>query len=216
MLLDWWEKNTNTAEFQSWVGDKDAETKKMCRAYVKSKGYLSLLDVAAGLCVDYFGYKEEYPQLAYSAVEMTKPFVEWAAVRGVDVTRGDIEALPFPDKTFEVVYGRHILEHLHYYDIALKEMIRVAKYEVIVVFFLKPNHTGDLIRFRAGKFEAIDPGYTDGKIIVPQETANGVFHNVYRQKGIEDLALSTGRVESLWWEELPEEKILHLNLREKA
>lgn len=45
----------------------------------------------------------------------------------INPVRGDVCAIPFPDKTFEWVCCVHVLEHVGRPDIACKELMRVAK-----------------------------------------------------------------------------------------
>jgi ubiquinone/menaquinone biosynthesis C-methylase UbiE len=44
-----------------------------------------------------------------------------------DVAQGDILALPFPDKSFDFIIARHMLEHVEDIQGALKELSRVGK-----------------------------------------------------------------------------------------
>jgi SAM-dependent methyltransferase len=54
------------------------------------------------------------------------------AVEGTTYQQGNIEALPFPDNSFDVVICSHILEHVKDFDKAVSEIKRVAKKKVIV------------------------------------------------------------------------------------
>lgn len=53
-------------------------------------------------------------------------------VPGTTYVKGNIEALPFPDKSFDVVICSHILEHVKDFDKAVSEIKRVAKKKIIV------------------------------------------------------------------------------------
>jgi ubiquinone/menaquinone biosynthesis C-methylase UbiE len=44
----------------------------------------------------------------------------------VNFKLGTINKIPFPENSFEVVYCRHVIEHQPYYEIPLKEMLRVS------------------------------------------------------------------------------------------
>lgn len=48
---------------------------------------------------------------------------------------GDMNALPYKDDSFDLVYTRHTLEHLQYYTNAVKEIFRVARKQVVIVLF---------------------------------------------------------------------------------
>ncbi len=53
-------------------------------------------------------------------------------VAGTQYKQGNIENLPFPDKSFDVVVCSHILEHVKDFDRAVSEIKRIAKKKVIV------------------------------------------------------------------------------------
>lgn len=56
-----------------------------------------------------------------------------AAIAGVDFTAADAEALPWPDRSFDVVVSTHTLEHVQDLRAALGELRRVAREHVVVV-----------------------------------------------------------------------------------
>ena len=56
---------------------------------------------------------------------------------------GRAQNLPCQDSSYDIVYARHLLEHLDSYQDAIKEMIRVAKKEVLIVFFSSPEKSFD-------------------------------------------------------------------------
>ena len=51
---------------------------------------------------------------------------------GIDVVRGDINALPFKDEEFDLAIGGEVLEHLLNPGAGLRELFRVAKKRVII------------------------------------------------------------------------------------
>ena len=145
----WWqqclENDVPLATFENWLGDMQAQSRVAMRNHVKKMGYHSLLDAPSGLCIDYFGLQEEGIPIAYQGLDITPKLVSLAAQREIPVALGSIEKLPFEDSQFDVCYARHILEHLQHYHLALTELIRAAKREVLVVFFIKPTHLKDRI-----------------------------------------------------------------------
>jgi len=48
-------------------------------------------------------------------------------LENVDYLQGDVHALPFKSASYDVIYGRYILEHLHDPATALREAFRVLK-----------------------------------------------------------------------------------------
>ena len=53
---------------------------------------------------------------------------------GVDyVVDLDKSPLPFPDNSFDTVCSHHFLEHLQHPELAVREMVRVAKTNIIII-----------------------------------------------------------------------------------
>lgn len=196
----WW--NSNLADphqletFQKWVGDHTALSKRLSRRHVQRCGYQSVLDCGCGMCSEFDGYQVDQYPIAYSGHDSCTHLVEMARQRGVAVTHGSVEKLPHPDASIDVVFCRHVLEHLETYRACLGEMLRVARYEVLVVFFIKPHD---------GPTECASP----------YETATmGFFNNRYNRPEIESLLASDARVGSWYWEHVDgQECVLHVCLK---
>lgn len=194
----WWQlsldKTVPFERFASWLGDVDAQSRVAMRQYVKEKGYKTLLDVPSGLCIDYFGFQRDGLCIQYYGLDITQKLVKKAQKQGIDVAWGNIERMPYPDNTFDITYARHIVEHLPYYEKALSELIRVAKYETLIVFFIPPTHKNDFI----------DYDKLDGHM---------VYHNRYNREKLEQYVLSHSKVNSIEWTVLSDnEEILHVFL----
>lgn len=104
-----------------------------------------MLDIPCGAGTDYFGILHDTIKIAYQGIEITPKLVTFCKDKGVPVLQGSIEQIEFFDSSFDIAYARHILEHLSYYHKALHELIRVAKKEVLVVFFIPPQSMPDKI-----------------------------------------------------------------------
>ncbi len=145
---EWWEKclggTVSIEDFAGWLGDLNSPSRVLMRDHVRKKGYRSLLDVPAGLCIDYFGLKRDGLEIDYMGVDITPKLVFRAQLENIPVCEGDIKHLPFEDNRFEISYARHILEHLSGYEEAVSELIRVASRETLIVFFIAPTE-GELI-----------------------------------------------------------------------
>lgn len=185
----WWQENlpARLEEFKAWVGDSNAPTKVAVREHVMAAGHRSLLDCGCGLCVDYDAYRAAGYEIAYHGLDYTPFFVESACARGIHVAQGSIESIPFPDASFDVVYARHVLEHLPHYRDALSETVRVAKREVVFVFFLKPKEDEDIIDFN-------------------QEL--NLFHNTYDRRAINVMLSTMPRVDTWQWIDLSDAECL--------
>lgn len=78
--------------------------------------------------------------IKYHVCDVTPQVVDLAEAEGIPAKIGDIEALPYEDGEFSLVYCRHVWEHLEYYEKALDEMLRVSSKYVVVVLWLFGEH----------------------------------------------------------------------------
>lgn len=183
--MNWWDKNYKRSDFRGWIAQDSNSTRKRLAELVKPYG--SVLDCACGTCMDYFEYKSQGIPIKYKGVDFCEGLVEEAKEKGIDCVHGSIEELPFKDKSFDIVTARHILEHLDYYEKAISEMCRVAKKEVIVIFFLPLREKDMLQKDKALNYE--------------------VNVNEYGKKKLEDYASKFG---SLEWIPMGSETILRI------
>ncbi len=102
-----------------------------------------VLDAACGSCVNYEVFRNHKVPCVYTGLDRTDKLLEEARRRyGDEITlvKGFVQEMPLPDESQDVVILRHIVEHLEEgYELAIKEALRVAKKEVILVFFLTPR-----------------------------------------------------------------------------
>lgn len=181
-------------EFAGWWGNETAISRILVRLHVSQKHYTSLLDVGCGFCVDYEPFKKSCPNLDYQGLDISSVFVKNAFERGIAVHWGRVQEIPFADSSFEVVIARHLLEHLDSYQMAIKEMVRVASKEVIITFFSKPfEGVSDRLSF-------VDVGgYT-------------VYQNRYSRSKLEQFLKTIEKIKSYTWQEVKnkDESILHI------
>jgi len=85
------------------------------------KKQMNILDVGCG------GRLEEHRPL--SGENVVSVDIDTEAKASV---RGDIQLLPFPDNSFDIVYASHVLEHVHNPMQAVEELKRVTKNIVII------------------------------------------------------------------------------------
>ncbi len=184
----WWQKNLDSKIeiFASWIGDYNSESKVLARNYISSKGYKSIVDCGCGLCTEYFGYKADNYVIDYVGVDATPKLVELAKSKGIDVRQGYIEKIPLPDNFAEVSYIRHIVEHLPSFEPAVKEAIRIASKEVIVIFFIKP----------------------DDSTIINFDPSERLYHNKYSKSDIERSLNENPKVKSFNWIDINQNEIL--------
>ena len=136
---EWWEKNVPSRlnEFVSWLGTSENITRLFMKEFVVNNNIKSILDTACGPCIDYEVLRNV--GIEYCGVDSTSILVSMALLRGINVKKANIEELPFEDKSFDMVYGRHILEHLEYYEKAITEAVRCSRKYIMYTFFLKHN-----------------------------------------------------------------------------
>jgi ubiquinone/menaquinone biosynthesis C-methylase UbiE len=166
-ISNWWNKNINDgliSTFTGWVGDFNSESKIIVRRYIISKNYKSILDVGCGLCDTYYGYKNDNYDIKYTGLDSCKYFIQTATTNNIDIIESDMNKINLPDSSYDIVYGRHILEHMPSFEDSLGEMIRISKYETIVVFFIKPGDKKE-IRY---------------------DSVTDLYHNIYSKIEIEN------------------------------
>ncbi len=197
----WWQEKLADPKmmttFQGWLGDINAPSRLAARSYIMSKQYKSILDLGCGLCTELDGYiKSNYP-IEYFGVDITERLVEAAKKREINCVLGSAENIPMVNCSVDVVYARHLLEHLSYYENAIVEMVRCAKKEVVVVFFMKPHEQPDHINYAL---------------------YNGcyLYHNCYDKKKMDHFIGKLFRVKSVNWQDVNNaaETILHIVLEQ--
>jgi ubiquinone/menaquinone biosynthesis C-methylase UbiE len=99
-----------------------------------------VLDIACGTCVNWEVFKLCGVKCNYVGLDRTEGMLKEADKRyGDEITlhRGYAQETELPDDFADVVIIRHILEHLQEgYEDAIREGIRLASKELILVFFL--------------------------------------------------------------------------------
>lgn len=196
----WWDfclgNTVSYSLFAQWLGDIRAPSRVAVKNHLLKAGYKSILDVACGLCIDYYVFNNANPNINYHGIDISQKLVARARAAGINVIHADIDNIPYDDNMFDIVYGRHILEHLDHYKRAMGELIRLAKKEVLIVFFIKPSNAKD---------DIIDQGFLDGHTI---------YHNTYSQSNFVDYILSYEKVNHIIWEQVNDKEIIaHIMLK---
>lgn len=175
----WWDQNLDTRfqEFESWVGDSNHPSKKMFRDYIKDKGYKSLIDLGCGNATEFFAYQQENPEMEYLGADSSIFLYNRNRNMGVPMTLMRDDKVILPDKHSEVVFSRHVLEHQPSFKPLLSEMIRLAKKEVVNVFFIAPKE----------------------KEIINYDPIDNLFHNTFCIDEIEDYLRNHEDVQTFSW-----------------
>lgn len=102
-----------------------------------------VLDAACGTCVNWETFKLLGTKCRYTGMDRTQKMIDHARKlydNQIDLQLGYVQNMPFQDGQMDIVIMRHILEHLEEgYEAAIKEGLRVASKELIVVFFINPS-----------------------------------------------------------------------------
>lgn len=177
----WWDNNLPNRfdEFNTWIGDKTAQSKSYFREYVIKKNYKTLIDVGCGNASEYFGYKEECPELEYLGIDSCKVLYDKNIENGVPMLLSSGENTNLIDSHSDVVFARHVFEHQPSFLPVLSEMIRIGSKEVIHVFFIAPGDNDEHI------------GY---------DNSENLYHNRYSKSDIEEYLLLNKKVESFLWD----------------
>lgn len=173
----WWQKNLPEPEsmdtdkmgkaFRYLMKSVNAPSRKFFRQIITDNGYRTMLECAAGLCIDYQGIIENKIKIDYSAIEITPKLVQYNRAKGISIKQASIENIPYENESFELCYGRYILEHLDTYKRALKEMFRVAEKAVVITFFKRPM----------------------AKEIIEYMPKEKLYHNVYSKPEMENFIM---------------------------
>ena len=168
------------------IGNAYAPGRQEVRQHIIARSYRTMIDAGCGPAIDFPHYRG---RLHYQALDFAEIWRQAAAANHIPFVAGSIEALPFRDRAFDVAYARAVLEHRPYYDAGMRELVRVADREAIIVFF-KLREDADLIR--------------------PDE-ANHIHHNNYARAGVEKFARALPGVERIEWQDVPGlHYVLHL------
>lgn len=146
LQYQWWIDNVpkETDKFTGWLGTIKDISRVWLRDFIRDNSILSVLDVACGVGIDKEGFDYDKLDLKYRGVDISEFLVNRNKKMGYDCIVGNIEDIPESDKSWELVFGRHIVEHLDYYEKAISEMCRVATKYVVIIHFI-PMGKEDLI-----------------------------------------------------------------------
>lgn len=109
------------------------------------EGPLSILDAPCGTACNFEVFESALNIcFSYTGLDRTQQFLDHAKkLYGdrLELKHGYVQELPYESGSFDITIGRHIFEHLEpsEMELAIKELVRVANREAILVFFLDPH-----------------------------------------------------------------------------
>ena len=167
----WWELNhaTRGNDLARWLLESDRSSREAVGEAADRLGRdrVTVLECGPGVYVDADMIWKDRPEVAYQAIDVTPAIVAAGTAKGLAVRLGSVEAIPLPDRSVDLVYCRHVLEHLPSYRQALAEMMRVASSVAVAVFWrLDTEAETDVILWNT------------------VEDVPDTFHNMYAQKAV--------------------------------
>jgi SAM-dependent methyltransferase len=129
--------------------DAHAVALRYMSAFIAAFGYSSVLDVGAGTGRAVECLSRRHPGVTVKGVEPVQALIEVAetkpsiAAGQIELGRG--EALPFPDRSFDVVCEIGVLHHVRHPAPVIAEMTRVARHAIFL---------SDINRFGRGSLVA--------------------------------------------------------------
>jgi ubiquinone/menaquinone biosynthesis C-methylase UbiE len=110
-------------------------------------------------------------------IDLSPGMLEKARERGLDVRRGSVLELPYPEATFDVTCSFKVLAHVQDIETALREMIRVTRPSgVVLAEFYNPISLRGLVK-RLGPARAISASTNEGAVFTR-------FDSPFRVKGL--------------------------------
>ncbi len=139
---NWWDTRLKDKEafefFVKNLGDQNMPSRIAARELAIGLGIKSVLDVGCGPALD----RWVDTGVVWHGVDASDLLVDHCHSRSISVDQAPAHCLPYRDDSFDLVYSRHVWEHLPHYHAALIEACRVARKAVMITFFRPPGlHT---------------------------------------------------------------------------
>jgi len=156
--LDWSKYKPNFLDHLKKDQTRDLIKKRIIE-YIKNEGVSKIMEIGFGSGYEYERLREDLEKykIKYIGVEYTPKFLEAARKKYPEANwvRGDIRKLDFEDDSVDLIFVYHVLEHQkNLLDVrkAIKEMCRVAKDKVIIIWFKAPSIVDETKKWKDGKF----------------------------------------------------------------
>ena len=142
---DWWDtKLTDRASLEFFIenlGDANMPSRVAVRNWAMLHGVGSVLDVGCGPALDRW---QTEPGVHWTGCDASALLVDYVSKQGPQIIQARADNLPFKPRSFDLVYSRHVWEHLADFKPALSEACRVADKAVAIVFFQPPGESNVL------------------------------------------------------------------------
>ena len=117
----WRETGSNPFMSDESVASFNRQTAKLLRRHVATGA--KVLDAGCGMAEVLAGC----PEYDRYGIDIADEYLAIAAERGISVTRGEIEGMPFADGEFDAVLALDVLEHVLDLNAAIRELLRVLR-----------------------------------------------------------------------------------------
>lgn len=188
----WWDINAKkkSKEIYTWIGDENALSKVYSRKHIYNKGYKSIIDLGCSNATMKIGFDKEKYDIKYVGVDKCNYFIQNKDY----CINCDFFSTPFEENSFDIVFSRYIVEQLSDFRNYFDETIRLAKKEVLHIFFIKPQ----------------------SEEFILYDENNKLFNNIYCKQDIEHYLNNNSKVESFHWYSIDKnEEALHINITRK-
>ncbi|MGZ2357921.1 class I SAM-dependent methyltransferase [Streptomyces sp. 372A] len=121
-------------------------TERLTAVYADTS--FSLLDCGVMSGVTYEAFQKAGLRVDYTGIDIGRSIINDCREKYPEARwhRMNVTDLALPDSSFDVVNCRHILEHLPYYETAVREVFRVSRRHVVLCFFQPPREPEVLVR----------------------------------------------------------------------
>ena len=131
--------NTKT---EKYTKEHEKSHKDKSRRYIvqklKDKPYESMLELGIGSGILLDNLLKENITINYTGIDASTSFIKVTKKKhpNANIILHDFDnTLPFDNEQFDIVYARHVLEHVKHYKYIVAEMARVCKKEMIIILF---------------------------------------------------------------------------------
>ncbi len=123
----------NLSVLHDLTGHADDPQRVLFRNWLRKSDCLTMLDCGAGPGWELEGLRKDNPNIEYTGLEVTDLFLQRLKAQGITTIKATVEDIPCDDNSYDLVYCRHLLEHVGNFGKAIHEMIRFARQFVYIV-----------------------------------------------------------------------------------
>jgi ubiquinone/menaquinone biosynthesis C-methylase UbiE len=176
---------------------------------LKGPGIETVLEVACGTGLNVPRFRNA--GLKYFGLDISETAVALAAMKYPEnqyfnIAVGDCSV--YRDGAFDAVYNSAMLEHIGYFEDAIKEMVRLAKYQTVILFFEglsdEPEHKIDFKRWDERELSGQKTNIFGRKLLLQNHRVHseqGWYWNRYSKSKMEHFLKQSGWSYKFWTNE---------------